>query len=707
MAIALPREYEQRVYAGVLGKVVGVYLGRPIEGWSKEKVCAQFGEVDRYIADERKVPLIVADDDITGTFTFIRALADSGRLAESEAADFGECWLNYIVENKSILWWGGLGISTEHTAFLRLKAGIPAPQSGSIALNGTTVAEQIGAQIFIDAIGLVCPGDLSRAARLARAAASVSHDGEAVHAAVVVACLVAGAFVEPDMDRLLDAAVAQIPADSLIARIHREVRAWSRADGNWHATYERIKSAYGYDRHGGGCHVVPNHAIMVMAWAYAPDSFQRSQAIINAAGWDTDCNAANVGSVMGVRLDLDALVRDYDYLAPFGDRVLMPTAQPGGIAGDCAAIALELAGVGRRIAGATPLPAPKDGARWHFSLPHSRQGFLAEPAQSGVKPALTVDNPDGEGLRLRWSRFAPGRSVCAACPLLAPPSEGGYSVAGAPSVWSGQIVSARLGAVEAGPGARLRLVLRHWETATRLPGGIVQGAWTAASAGATASLTIPELGAQPASELLVEIDDAAGASGCVRIDRIAVSGVPLLQVDFDPQRDEKGQAVGWVLDGDSMRGGFSEERQPFLHLVRSTGRGHLISGSLDWADYRLSLRLQRRLSTCVGVALRWQGLRRHLSVETDGSGLRLVLRLHGERVLAETPFAWAIGDDHRLDIEVAGPSVTVSVDGAVLLRGRDDGLRRGGFALIAENGIVGMRELTAEGLVETSSHHGH
>jgi hypothetical protein len=44
----------------------------------------------------------------------------------------GNAWLNYIVGDRSILWWGGIGTSTEHTAYLRLKSGIPAPQSGAI-----------------------------------------------------------------------------------------------------------------------------------------------------------------------------------------------------------------------------------------------------------------------------------------------------------------------------------------------------------------------------------------------------------------------------------------------------------------------------------------------------------------------------------------------------------------------------------------------
>ena len=30
----LPADYEERVYAGVLGKIIGVYLGRPFENWT-------------------------------------------------------------------------------------------------------------------------------------------------------------------------------------------------------------------------------------------------------------------------------------------------------------------------------------------------------------------------------------------------------------------------------------------------------------------------------------------------------------------------------------------------------------------------------------------------------------------------------------------------------------------------------------------------
>src|SRR5712692_1835415 len=137
----LPQDYVKRTYAGVLGKIIGVYLGRPFEG----------GAYD------------------------------------------------YIIEKKTILWWGGLGNSTEHTAYLRLKNGIPAPGSGSIAVNGKVVAEQIGAQIFIDGWAMVAPGDPQLASDLAARAGSVSHAGEAIYGAQIIAAMEAQAYVESDI----------------------------------------------------------------------------------------------------------------------------------------------------------------------------------------------------------------------------------------------------------------------------------------------------------------------------------------------------------------------------------------------------------------------------------------------------------------------------------------------------------------------------
>jgi len=181
--MAVPTDYAERVYAGVLGKIIGVYLGRPIESWWYDRIVAEYGEVDRYLPGRGGAPLVVTDDDISGTFIFLRALPDRGNDPALTPRQIGETWLNYLIDERTILWWGGVGNSTEHTAYIRLKQGIEAPESGSRERNGKTISEQIGSQIFIDGWGMVCPGDPEKAADFARRAASVSHDGEAIYGA--------------------------------------------------------------------------------------------------------------------------------------------------------------------------------------------------------------------------------------------------------------------------------------------------------------------------------------------------------------------------------------------------------------------------------------------------------------------------------------------------------------------------------------------
>ena len=271
--MTFPSDYVERVYAGVLGKMIAVYLGRPIEGWSYEMIMERFGEISYYVHEALGVPLVVTDDDLSGTFTFVRAMPDYGNSLDLTPAQIAQTWLNYIVEGKTILWWGGIGDVTEHTAYIRLKQGILPPRSGSIELNGPVMAEQIGSQIFIDSWGMIAPGDPELAADLARRAACVSHDGEAIYGAQVVAALVAQAFVESDINKLIDAAVSVIPSDSTTYRMIEQVRNWQARQPDWHQTLGQIDSEYSRERYPGNCHIVPNHARIIMACSMATTIF--------------------------------------------------------------------------------------------------------------------------------------------------------------------------------------------------------------------------------------------------------------------------------------------------------------------------------------------------------------------------------------------------------------------------------------------------
>lgn len=280
----IPDDYLERVYAGVLGKLIGVYLGRPFEGWSHQRVLEELGHVKYYVNDHFDAPLVVTDDDVSGTFTFPRALEEYGLSPDITSEQIGKTWLNNVIEYRTIFWWGGNGISTEHTAYLNLKKGINAPHSGSIKTNGKTIAEQIGAQIFIDGWAMLAPGNPELAVKFAEAAGKVSHDGESVYAAKVLAAMEAEAFVSNDVDHLLDTGLKFIPTDSLVAKSINDIRVWSHEDKNWLRTRQRIEDRLGYDKFHGICHVIPNHGIMVLALLYGGDSFHEAMHIINTCG---------------------------------------------------------------------------------------------------------------------------------------------------------------------------------------------------------------------------------------------------------------------------------------------------------------------------------------------------------------------------------------------------------------------------------------
>ncbi|MGH2346834.1 MAG: ADP-ribosylglycohydrolase family protein, partial [Chloroflexota bacterium] len=393
----LPHDYAERVYAGVLGKIIGVYLGRPFEGWTYERIMSELGEVTYYVHERKDAAvknrmLVVTDDDISGTFSFLRALPDHGNSRDLTPAQIGETWLNYLIDRRTILWWGGMGNSTEHTAYLRLKNGISAPLSGSLELNGAEVAEQIGAQIFIDGWAMVAPGDPEFAADLARRAGSVSHDGAAIHGAQIVAAMEAQAFVEPRIDVLIDTALRFIPPDSIIRRLIHDVRDWhARQPKDWRATRERIAANYGYDKYGGNCHVIPNHGLIVLALLYGAGDFDRSMMIVNTCGWDTDCNSGNLGALLGIRNGLAAFDGGHDWRGSVADRLYLSTADGGRGITDAVAETDHIVGSGRALAGAA---ASTRTPRFHFSYPGSMQGFTVHSGSA------TLSNSDGAGLRI-------------------------------------------------------------------------------------------------------------------------------------------------------------------------------------------------------------------------------------------------------------------------------------------------------------------
>ena len=85
----LPSDYSECVYAGVLGKTIGVTWAVPLKV-GPMTVYRNGLEILNTVHDRVGVPLLVTDDDIAGTFTFLRAMGDHHYNPQISSAEIGE-----------------------------------------------------------------------------------------------------------------------------------------------------------------------------------------------------------------------------------------------------------------------------------------------------------------------------------------------------------------------------------------------------------------------------------------------------------------------------------------------------------------------------------------------------------------------------------------------------------------------------------------
>jgi len=710
--MSLPKDYLERTYAGVLGKVIGVYMGRPFEGATYDRIVRDIGPIWYYVNEKLGHPLIVTDDDITGTFTFIRALDDYDldfSAGDAWSEKVGKTWLNYLINRKTILWWGGIGMSSEHTAYARLAAGIPAPRSGSIELNGKIIGEQIGAQIFIDGWGMVAPGDPERAAWLAGQAGRVSHDGESVYAAQVVAAMEA------------EAGLSQVPKDAIIRRMAEDLYEQRSKSDRWEEGYRLLHRAYGYDKYRGACHVVPNHGLILMTLMYAPDSFQKAMMIVNTSGWDTDCNSANVGCIMGIHLGLDGFEGGPDYRGPVRDQVYLPTADGGSCMSDAAREAYKMANRGRKLAG-EPALAPKAGARYHFELPGATQGFRALEGSDWTKN-VSIANTAGHSslgersLRVDFGGAGLGQGVAVATETFVPAEvfeAPGYEITACPILYPGQTVTAR---VELGDDRTGTLAFRLIAPTYNTKGEMVwlRSETTSVQCGGEAMLswTIPETGGYPILKIGVEAraigDEDAGKmtpfsssldphvpypnEGTFFVDYLRIDGTPTLELG--PPAGERHESWGrqWVNACTAVETWSDGQVRP----VQDAGTGLYYTGDRTWSGYRIRAQLTPSFFSEAGIAVYVQGMKHYLAAVVRSDGTAALVEMWDEPTdLATASFPSGIAWETPMDFEVwvEGRTLHAKV-GSQELSGeiRNSRLDSGGAGIVVTEGTLKVTKI--------------
>ncbi len=366
-------EIYQHIYASWLAKNIGIRLGAPIEAWTGPQVRKLYQPITNYLTD---YGVFAADDDANGPLFFAKAIEDK-TIDQLTVDDFANNLLNVVPHEKGFFWWGGKGISTEHTAWLNLISGIPAPQSGSIKQNTKAIAEQIGGQIFSDCWGYVALDNPQLACKLAKMMSSVTHDGDGIEGGKFVAVCISLAWKYKDCNQLIQAALQYLnPTSSYVTTVQDILNFHQQYPTDSNRCLAYIEDKYSYDNFEGLCHILPNTAIMIYGMLYGDNHFDKTMQLIAEAGRDTDCNLGNVASIMGMMLGLDGI--DDKWITPIND-ILLCSSSIGSInittisnsAYHFSILACKL--------NQLPYPIYQNGIHTtHFYLPYSTNGFIVD-----------------------------------------------------------------------------------------------------------------------------------------------------------------------------------------------------------------------------------------------------------------------------------------------------------------------------------------
>ena len=479
-----------------------------------------------------------------------------------------------------------------------------------------------------------------------------------------------------------------------------DLREWHAEFRDWRDAFRQIQGSYGYDKYGGNCHMIPNHALIHLGLLYGEGSFQKSLMITNTAGWDTDCNAGNIGCLMGIRNGLAGLEAGMDFRGPVADRLYLAAAEGSRVISDALREAYIIANSGRALQGLPPV-APKDGARFHFEAPGAVQGFQVEALVGGRGPARLF-NAEGHSqagkrsLGIQYTHTGPGQEARIATPTFLDPAAinmPGYGLMACPTLNPGQTVSAALEADlhNAGP-ATVTLYLRHYgpkDVLLRVYGPKVE--LRPGDRVMDLSWRIPETGGFPIAEIGLEVASPLGQGGVIYLDYLTWSGTPETTFTRPPEAGKAWRA-SWI-NGASH---FNIWSEPF-RIIQDSGAGMLIQGG-DWQDYRVETVVTPHMALETGLAARVQGLHRGYALKlVQGGKIRLVkLWYDEEKVLDEADFPWEFGQAIALALEVDGRKLRGYAQGTLLFDVQDEEnpLAQGGIGLLVTEGRAAADAVT-------------
>ena len=305
-------ELESKIHGAWMGRICGCLLGKTVEGIRTDELTPFLKETDNYpmhryiyytdlnkeIINKYKFRFanrdyadktngMPADDDMNYVVLAQKIIEEYGH--DFTSYDVSRAWLNLQPKNAYC--------TAERVAFCNFIKGYEPPES---AYYKNPFREWIGAQIRGDYFGYINPGNPEKAAEMAHRDASISHIKNGIYGEMFVSAMVACAAITNNIKDIILGGLAEIPHTSRLYEAIMTVLndyengvTQSQAFANIHRKYDEYNSHH-------WCHTVSNAMIVAAALLYGKGDYSKSICIAVETGFDTDCNGATVGSILGM-----------------------------------------------------------------------------------------------------------------------------------------------------------------------------------------------------------------------------------------------------------------------------------------------------------------------------------------------------------------------------------------------------------------------
>jgi len=492
------------------------------------------------------------------------------------------------------------------------------------------------------------------------------------------------AFAHNNIEEIIEKALTFIPEGSEYARVVKAVKAFYKEHpDNWRAAREYLESDFGYDKYPGVCHMIPNAGVCALALYYAQGDFARTVEIATMCGWDTDCNAGNVGAIIGVMNGPECIPEHY--LRPLNDFHAASSISGALNIIDLPTASKELAVLGLKQQGEIVPDAWKPGVfsddiHLDFSLPNSTCGirtssdFLApiapgEELKEKGKLSILLDRMvRGNTARIFYKPYYRRDDF----------DDERYSPTFTPLAYPGQLMKIQ-GSVERISGQKIAVApyVRDAESKE-----VISGGYMFPIVGETFSIDwkLPEVDfAIDETSLLVTNFDKDKYLGHLYLPDFSITGKRKFSVKFGEEQHEFGG-----LTRCSVVGGAWEIEDNGLRVI-AMDDFHLYSGSYYTKDSTAECVVVPEYGDSHLLVVRSRGAESGYYFGLHGKGKAALLkRNHSLSILKEIDFSWELEKSVILEVTASGNNLTGKIDGVEVLTYTDKDALPYGMAGIAK-----------------------